>query len=139
MLFVSLLLPCVDLLSCMQHNDNGDLYRLNVSQNFSHPFLPACYSCFSNMVEMLTLHTSITIYCWFQVVTIDRERLISEKQNNKASPTGTRLPKEAMLLKDIFKYTKPSCTIIGVGLPFTDNVPIWEQHVKLLENFKNFC
>ena len=32
------------------------------------------------------------------MVTIDRERLISEKQNNKASPTGARLPKEAMLL-----------------------------------------
>ena len=27
-------------------------------------------------------------FCWLQVVTIDRERLISEKQNNKASPTG---------------------------------------------------
>ena len=48
------------------------------------------------------------LYCWFQVVTIDRERLISEKQNNKASPTGGRLPKEAMLLRDIFKFTKPS-------------------------------
>ena len=34
--------------------------------------------------------------------------LISEKQNNKASPTGARLPKEAMLLRDIFKFTKPS-------------------------------
>ena len=51
----------------------------------------------------------IYIYiCWFQVVTIDRERLISEKQNNKASPTGARLPKKAMLLRDIFKFTKPS-------------------------------
>ena len=39
------------------------------------------------------------------MVTIDRERLISEKQNNKASPTGARLPKEAMLLRDIFKFT----------------------------------
>ena len=28
--------------------------------------------------------------------------------NNKASPTGVRLPKEAMLLRDIFKFTKPS-------------------------------
>ena len=43
------------------------------------------------------------LYCWFQVVTIDRERLISEKQNNRARP-----PKEAMLLRDIFKFTKPS-------------------------------
>ena len=38
---------------------------------------------------------------------MDRERLISEKQNNKASPEGARLPKEAMLLRDIFKFTKP--------------------------------
>ena len=38
------------------------------------------------------------------MVTIDREleRLISEKQNNKASAEGARLPKEAMLLRDIF-------------------------------------
>ena len=42
------------------------------------------------------------------MVTIDRERLISEKQNNTASPTGERLPKEAMLLRDIFNFTKPS-------------------------------
>ena len=42
------------------------------------------------------------------MVTIDRERLISEKQNNTASPTGARLPKEAMLLRDIFNFTKPS-------------------------------
>ena len=33
---------------------------------------------------------------------------ISEKQNNKASPTGARLPKGAMLLRDIPKFTKPS-------------------------------
>ena len=39
----------------------------------------------------------LTLYCWFQVVTIDRER-----------PEGARLPKEAMLLRDIFKFTKPS-------------------------------
>ena len=50
----------------------------------------------------------VYIYCWFQVVTIDRERLIGEKQNNKASPTGVRLPKEAMLLRDIFKFINPS-------------------------------
>ena len=42
------------------------------------------------------------------MVTIDRERLISEKQNNKASAEGARLPKGAMLLSDIFKFTKPS-------------------------------
>ena len=40
------------------------------------------------------------------MVTIDRERLISEKQNKKASAEGARLPKEAMLLRDIFKCTK---------------------------------
>ena len=39
---------------------------------------------------------------------IDRERLISEKQNNKASAESARLPKEAMLLRDVFKITKPS-------------------------------
>ena len=37
------------------------------------------------------------------MVTIDRERLITEKQNNKSRP-----PKEAMFLRDIFKFTKPS-------------------------------
>ena len=42
------------------------------------------------------------------MVTIDRERLISEQQNNKASPEGARPPKEAMLLSDIFKFTKSS-------------------------------
>ena len=42
------------------------------------------------------------------MVTIDRERLISEKQNNKASAQGARLLKKAMLLRDIFKLTKPS-------------------------------
>ena len=40
------------------------------------------------------------------MVTIDRERLISEKQNKKARAAGARLPKEAMLLRDIFKFTK---------------------------------
>ena len=40
------------------------------------------------------------------MVTIDRERLLSEKQNNKASAEGARLPKEAMLLRDIVKFTK---------------------------------
>ena len=40
------------------------------------------------------------------MVAIDRERLISEKQNNKASAEGARLPKEAMLLRDIFKFTQ---------------------------------
>ena len=42
------------------------------------------------------------------MVTIDRERLISEKQNNKTIAEGARLPKEAMLLRNIFKFTKPS-------------------------------
>ena len=42
------------------------------------------------------------------MVTIDRERLISEKQNNKTSVECVWLPKEAMLLIDIFKFTKPS-------------------------------
>ena len=36
------------------------------------------------------------------MVTIDRERLIRGKQNNQASAEGSRLPKEAMPLKDIF-------------------------------------
>ena len=42
------------------------------------------------------------------MATIDRERIISEKQNNIASAEGTRLPKGAMLLRDIIKFTKPS-------------------------------
>ena len=42
------------------------------------------------------------------MVTIHRERLISEKQNNEASAEGARLPKGAMLLRDIVKFTKPS-------------------------------
>ena len=42
------------------------------------------------------------------MVKIDRERLISEKQNNKASAEDARLPERVMLLRDIFKYTKPS-------------------------------
>ena len=32
---------------------------------------------------------------------------LSEKRNNKASAEGARLPKEAMLLRDIYKFTKP--------------------------------
>ena len=44
----------------------------------------------------------IYIYCLLQVVTIDRERLISEKQNNRASAESERLPKGVMLLRDIF-------------------------------------
>ena len=39
---------------------------------------------------------------------IDRERLIIEKQNNKASAEGARLLEKAMLLRDIFKFTKLS-------------------------------
>ena len=42
------------------------------------------------------------------MVTIDGERLTSEKQNNKASAEGARLPKGAMLLRGIFKLTEPS-------------------------------
>ena len=42
------------------------------------------------------------------MVTIDRERLIREKQDIKASAEGARLLKKAMLLRDIFKFTKPS-------------------------------
>ena len=42
------------------------------------------------------------------MVSIDRERLTSEKQNNKGSAEGARLSKEAMLLRDIYKFTKPS-------------------------------
>ena len=42
------------------------------------------------------------------MVTIDRERLISEKRNYKASAEGERLPKRAMLLRDIYKFTKSS-------------------------------
>ena len=42
------------------------------------------------------------------MVAIDRERLISEKLNNKASPEGARFPREAMLLRDIYKFIKPS-------------------------------
>ena len=41
------------------------------------------------------------------MVTIDRERLISEKRN-KASAEGAGLPEEVMLLRDIYKFTKPS-------------------------------
>ena len=37
------------------------------------------------------------------MVTIDRERLISERRNNNASAKGAGLPKEAMLLRDIYK------------------------------------
>ena len=33
---------------------------------------------------------------------------MSEKQNNKASAEGAGLPKEAMLLRDIYKFSKPS-------------------------------
>ena len=50
------------------------------------------------------------------MVTFDRERLISEKPNNKASPEGARLPKEAMLLRDIFKFTKPSLDVMALEI-----------------------
>ena len=42
------------------------------------------------------------------MVTIDRERPINQKQNNNASAESARLPKEAMLLRDIIKFPKPS-------------------------------
>ena len=42
------------------------------------------------------------------MVKIDKEGLISKKQNNKASAEGVRLPKEAMPLKDTYKFIKPS-------------------------------
>ena len=42
------------------------------------------------------------------MVTIGKERLISEKRNNKMSVEGARLLKEAMLLRDIYKFTKSS-------------------------------
>ena len=45
------------------------------------------------------------------MVTINRERLISEKQNNKASAEGARLLKETILLRHIFKFTKPSLNV----------------------------
>ena len=43
---------------------------------------------------------------------MDKERLISEKRNNKATAEGARLSKEAMLLRDIFKFTKPSLDVL---------------------------
>ena len=43
---------------------------------------------------------------------IDSEHLISEKRNNKVTAEGARLPKEAMLLRDIYKVTKPSLEIM---------------------------
>ena len=55
------------------------------------------------------------------MVAIDRERLISKKQNDKASAEGARLPKEAMLLRDIFKFTKPS---LDTFCPFGQNVKL---------------
>ena len=51
------------------------------------------------------------------MVTIDRERLISEKQYNKANAESARLPKEAMLLRDIFKFTYDSNRILNPDLP----------------------
>ena len=52
------------------------------------------------------------------MITIDRERLISEKQNYKASAEGERLPKEAMLL--IFsKYLFQYYSVVGKLAHFT--------------------
>ena len=60
------------------------------------------------IIKITVSENQTTIILLAPVVTIDRERLISEKQNNKASAEGARLPKEAMLLRDIFKFPKPS-------------------------------
>ena len=65
-----------------------------------HPFTD---TQFHTLLKM----SYINIYCWLQVVTIDIERPISEKQN-KVSAEGARLTKKAMLSRDIFKFTKPS-------------------------------
>ena len=67
-------------------------------------------ACFviSQHVENVRKMVPGSYICWLQVVTIDRERLISEKQNNMASPTSAELPKEAMLMREIFKFSKPS-------------------------------
>ena len=45
------------------------------------------------------------------MVTVDRQHLISKKQNNKASAEGVRLQKEAMLLRELFKFTNPSLNV----------------------------
>ena len=60
------------------------------------------------------------------MVTIDRERLISEKQNNKASPTGAGLPKEAMLFYSII--TK----VVMILLNCTKNVIASELHLLII-------
>ena len=73
------------------------------------------------------------------MVTIDRERLISEKQNNKASREGARLPKEVMLLKDIFKFTKPSLnTFHPFGL-ISRACLIKLKVFNSMKNIKLFC
>ena len=54
---------------------------------------------------LLTLKYLQCIYIASSKWLRSRERLVSEKQN-KASAAGARLPKKAMLLRDIFKFTK---------------------------------
>ena len=76
---------------------------------------PKVYMHKRNLLRLIHMNNGwqslYIFFCWFQVVTINRERLISEKQNSKASPTGARLPKEAMLLRDIYKFTKPALDV----------------------------
>ena len=70
------------------------------------------------------------------MVTIDRERLKSEKQNNKASPEGARLPKEAMLLRDRnfkLRYSKRLESIRVLG---TDRKSVMMIKVKVNSNSK---
>ena len=68
------------------------------------------------------------------MVTIDRERLICEKQNNKASAEGERLPKEAILLRDIFKFTKPSLDLFRpFGLISMNNLKVYLSKLPLDE------
>ena len=73
------------------------------------------------------------LFCWFQVVMIDRERIISEKQNIKASPKGTRLPKEAMPLRDIFKFAK------DVAVSAINTIVPTSTHSFLRANFFFSC
>ena len=42
------------------------------------------------------------------MVSIDKEHLLSERRDNKASAEDVKLPKRAMLLRDIYKFTKLS-------------------------------
>ena len=60
------------------------------------------------------------------MVTIVGERRISEKQNNNASAEGGRLPKGAMLLRDIYKAIPGSVSSFWAhqqGLPRAKRSP----------------